>query len=140
MANHNYVHYVGEWPESIPPQIVYADSNLERVASEVVKGIYSNTGQYCDAGSRLLVEESIRKPLVDKVVRHAREITLGPGMENPDMGPLVSAEHFERVMGYVEAGRTEGADLIIGGHASDHRSGGPLAHAAASRRPAAEPL
>jgi aldehyde dehydrogenase (NAD+) len=119
---------------------VFVDSNLDRAASEVVKGIYSNTGQYCDARSRLLVEDSIREPLVDKVGRHAREITLSPGMENPDMGPLVSAELFERVMGYVEAGRTEGADLIIWGHASGHRSGGPLARAAASRRPAAEPL
>src|SRR5215213_880635 len=108
------------------PQIVFADSDLDRAASEVVKGIYSNTGQYCDAGSRLLVEESIRDPLVDKVVRHSRQIELGPGIEDPDMGPLVSAEHLDRVMGYVEAGRTEGADLIIGGHASDHRSGGPL--------------
>jgi aldehyde dehydrogenase (NAD+) len=105
------------------PQIVFADSNLDRAASEVVKGIYSNTGQYCDAGSRLLVEESIREPLVDKVVRHAREITLGPGMENPDMGPLVSAEHFDRVMGYVEAGRNEGANLIIGGRASEFERG-----------------
>jgi hypothetical protein len=43
-------------------------------------------------------------------------------------------------MGYVEADRTEGADLIIGGHVSDRRLGGPLARAAASRRPAAEPL
>jgi aldehyde dehydrogenase (NAD+) len=105
------------------PQIVFADSNLDRAASEVVKGIYSNTGQYCDAGSRLLVEESIREPLVDKVVRHAREITLGPGMENPDMGPLVSAEHFDRVMGYVEAGRNEGANLIIGCRASEFERG-----------------
>ena len=63
------------------PQAVFADSELNRAAGEVVKGIYSNAGQYCDAGSRLLVEESIREPLVDKVIRRAREITIGPGME-----------------------------------------------------------
>ena len=105
------------------PQIVFADSDLDRAASEVVKGIYSNTGQYCDAGSRLLVEESIREPLVGKVVHNAREITLGPGMEDPDMGPLVSAEHFDRVMGYVEAGQNEGANLIVGGRASEFERG-----------------
>src|ERR671910_2945847 len=105
------------------PQIVFADSNLDHAASEIVKGIYSNTGQYCDAGSRLLVEEDVREPLVDKVVRHAREIMLGPGMENPDMGPLVSAEHFERVIGYVEAGRNGGANLIIGGRTSEFERG-----------------
>jgi aldehyde dehydrogenase (NAD+) len=97
------------------PQIVFADCDLDHAANEVIKGIYSNTGQYCDAGSRLVVEESIREPLVDRVVRHAKEITLGPGMENPDMGPLVSAEHLDRVMGYVEAGRSEGANLLTGG-------------------------
>jgi aldehyde dehydrogenase (NAD+) len=105
------------------PQIVFAESDLDRAASEVVRGIYTNTGQYCDAGSRLLAEESIREPLVDKIIRHAREITLGPGMENPDMGPLVSAEHFDRVMGYVEAGRNEGASLITGGRASEFERG-----------------
>ena len=105
------------------PQIVFADSDLDRAASEVVKGIYSNTGQYCDAGSRLLVEESISEPLVHKVVRHAREITLGHGIDNPDMGPLVSAEHFDRVVGYVEAGQNEGANLIMGGHASEFEKG-----------------
>jgi aldehyde dehydrogenase (NAD+) len=105
------------------PQIVFADSDLELAASEVVKGIYTNTGQYCDAGSRLLAEESIREPLVDKITRRARKITLGPGMENPDMGPLVSAEHLDRVMGYLEAGRNEGASLITGGRASEFEKG-----------------
>jgi aldehyde dehydrogenase (NAD+) len=105
------------------PQIVFADSDLDRAASEVVKGIYTNTGQYCDAGSRLLAEEGIREPLVDKIVRRAREITLGSGMEDPDMGPLVSAEHLDRVMGYVEAGRNEGASLITGGRTSEFEKG-----------------
>src|SRR5215204_5521254 len=101
------------------PQIVFADSDLDRAASEVVKGIYTNTGQYCDAGSRLLAEESIREPLVDKITRGASETPLRVGMEGPDMCPLVSAEHLDRVMGYVEAGRNEGASLITGGHASE---------------------
>jgi aldehyde dehydrogenase (NAD+) len=105
------------------PQVVFADSDLDRAASEVVKGIYSNTGQYCDAGSRLLVEESIRDPLVDKVVRHSRQIELGPGIEDPDMGPLVSVEHLDRVMGYVEAGQNEGANLIVGGRAGEFERG-----------------
>jgi aldehyde dehydrogenase (NAD+) len=105
------------------PQIVFADSDLDHAASEVVKGIYTNTGQYCDAGSRLLAEESIREPLVDKITRRARDITLGPGMEDPDMGPLVSAEHLDRVMGYVEAGQNEGASLITGGRASEFEKG-----------------
>jgi aldehyde dehydrogenase (NAD+) len=70
-----------------------------------------------------LAQESIREPLVDKITRRAREITLGPGMEDPDIGPLVSAEHFDRVMGYVEAGRNEGASLITGGRAGEFEKG-----------------
>ena len=92
------------------PQIVFADSDLDRAASEVVKGIYTNTGQYCDAGSRLLAEESIREPLVDKIVRRAREITLGPGMEDPDMGPLVSAEHLRPRHGLRGSGPKRGRE------------------------------
>lgn len=97
------------------PQIIFADTDLDLAASEVAKGIYSNTGQYCDAGSRLLVEEGIREPLVERLVEHSRNIKLGAGMDDPDMGPLVSAEHFERVTGYIETGEREGAKLLTGG-------------------------
>lgn len=99
------------------PQVVFADCDLESAATEITKGIFSNTGQYCDAGSRLLVEEAAREPLLHKIVERAGEITLGPGMEDPDMGPLVSAEHLERVTGYVATGQSEGADLLVGGRA-----------------------
>lgn len=105
------------------PQVVFADSDLELTASEVVKGIYSNTGQYCDAGSRLLVEDSVREPLLEKVVEHARGIKLGAGMESPDMGPLVSAEHFEHVLGYIDVGREEGASMLTGGRAEEFEKG-----------------
>jgi aldehyde dehydrogenase (NAD+) len=105
------------------PQIVFADSDLELTASEVAKGIYSNTGQYCDAGSRLLVEDSVREPLLEKVVEHTRGIELGAGMESPDMGPLVSAEHFERVLGYIGVGVEEGASMLTGGRAEEFEKG-----------------
>ena len=105
------------------PQIVFSDTDLDIAASEVAKGIYSNSGQYCDAGSRLIVEEAVREPLLERVLEHSRRINLGAGMDDPDMGPLVSAEHLERVLGYIASGREEGADMLIGGKAEEFERG-----------------
>lgn len=105
------------------PQIIFADTDLELAADEVAKGIYSNTGQYCDAGSRLVVDEKVREPLLEKVIERSRRIRLGRGMDDPDMGPLVSAEQLERVLGYIESGREEGADMLIGGRAERFEKG-----------------
>ena len=105
------------------PQIIFADTDLDLAASEVAKGIYSNTGQYCDAGSRLLVDEGVREPLLEKLIQHSRQIKLGEGMNNPDMGPLVSAEHLERVLGYIDIGRQEGANMLIGGKPEEFERG-----------------
>ena len=97
------------------PHIVFADADLELAANEVIKGIYSNAGQICSAGSRLLVEERVREPLLERVIARSRRVRVGPGMSRPDMGPLVSAEHFERVTGYIDLGRREGARVLAGG-------------------------
>ncbi|HZY64978.1 MAG TPA: aldehyde dehydrogenase family protein [Rubrobacteraceae bacterium] len=105
------------------PQIIFADTDLDLAAGEISKGIYSNTGQYCDAGSRLVVEEGIREPLLERIIQHSRQIKLGKGMDNPDMGPLVSAEHLERVLGYIDTGQEEGANMLIGGRAEEFERG-----------------
>ncbi len=105
------------------PQVVFADSDLDLAAAEVSKGIYSNTGQYCDAGSRLIVEESVREPLLERLVENAKGWRLGPGAESPDLGPLVSEEHFGRVLGYIESGEQEGAEMLTGGRAEQFERG-----------------
>jgi aldehyde dehydrogenase (NAD+) len=105
------------------PQVIFADTDLDLAASEVAKGIYSNTGQYCDAGSRLLVEEEAREPLLERLLEHSRQIKLGRGIDNPDMGPLVSAEHLERVLGYIDTGMHEGANMLIGGRSEEFERG-----------------
>ena len=106
------------------PHIIFADADLDLAAAEVAKGIYSNSGQICSAGSRLLVEERIREPFLEKVVARSRKIRVGPGMDQPDMGPLVSAEHYQRVMGYIDIGRREGAQVLTGGGRPDGLSRG----------------
>lgn len=102
------------------PQLVFADADLDQAVAEVAKGIYCNTGQYCDAGSRLIIHESVKAPFLDKLIAQAKSLTVGRGIDDPDMGPLVSAEHLARVMGYIRKGEYEGAELVAGGDRPPH--------------------
>lgn len=97
------------------PILVFDDAAAEVVASEAAKGIYSNTGQYCDAGSRLLLGRKIRDAVLEKLVEKSNAMTVGMPADDPDMGPLISAEQHARVLGYIEKGRSGGADLLCGG-------------------------
>lgn len=94
------------------PQIVFDDADLDLAAAEIAKGIYSNAGQYCDAGSRLLVHTSVHRPLLQRLVAHTEKLRLGPGVDDPDMGPLISAAQRDRVLGYIESGRRDGAQVL----------------------------
>lgn len=91
------------------PQIVFADADLDDVAGQVVTGFTANSGQYCDAGSRLLVQRAVRDELVARIAARASALTVGPGIDDPDLGPMVSAQHRRRVLDYVEVGHREGA-------------------------------
>jgi aldehyde dehydrogenase (NAD+) len=91
------------------PQIVFPDADLDEVATQVVTGFTANSGQYCDAGSRLLVDRRIHDELVHRIVEQTSALTLGPGIGDPDLGPMVSAEHHRRVLDHLESGRREGA-------------------------------
>ncbi|GLZ50728.1 aldehyde dehydrogenase family protein [Actinomycetospora sp. NBRC 106378] len=92
------------------PQIVFADAELDDVARQVVTGFTANSGQYCDAGSRLLVDRAVAAELVERIRARAGALTLGAGADDPDLGPMVSAAHRRRVDDYVALGRAEGAD------------------------------
>ena len=97
------------------PVIVFADADRDIAAREACKGITANTGQYCDAGSRLLAHESARDELLEKTAKLARAITMGNPADDPKMGPLISAEQHERVSGYIQKARDEGAEIVCGG-------------------------
>jgi phenylacetaldehyde dehydrogenase len=98
------------------PSLVLSDADLESGIPGVASAIFFNHGQCCCAGSRLYVEKSIFDTVVAGVVDQAKQITLGPGM-NPStqMGPLVSVEQQQRVLGYLESGLAEGAKAVVGG-------------------------
>jgi acyl-CoA reductase-like NAD-dependent aldehyde dehydrogenase len=98
------------------PNIVLADADIEAAVRGATSAIFYNTGQACTAGSRLLVEESIRDEFLDKLAKRAEGMRPGDPL-NPKtrMGPLVSQEQLDRVLGYIEKGKSEGAELLIGG-------------------------
>ncbi|WP_144906116.1 aldehyde dehydrogenase family protein [Halobellus captivus] len=98
------------------PHVIFPDADFDAAVPSILRGIFSaNSGQSCTAGSRLLVHQDIHDELVDRVVAAASELTLGPPMDDPDMGPLVSAAQYERVTDYIEIGREEVGEPIIGG-------------------------
>ena len=100
------------------PNIVFADSDLDRAAEGVLNGIFTNAGQMCWAGSRLLVEASVKEPLMQKLVAGAEAMKLGSGLEaDTRMGPLVAESQRKKVSDYVEIGIREGARLSTGGSA-----------------------
>jgi len=99
------------------PNIFFADADFEMALAGAVFGIFYNQGEVCSAGSRILVEKSIHKKLVEAMAERAQQVRLGNGLEaDTKMGPLVTAEHRERVEGYIAIGQKEGAKLVCGGH------------------------
>ncbi len=98
------------------PNIIFADADLDSAVQGAFLGIFMNQGQVCCAGSRAFVDASIYDVFVDKLATAAAGIHLGHGLaEGTDMGPLVSATQKERVLGYIGAGKAEGATLVCGG-------------------------
>ncbi len=105
------------------PTIVFPDANLEQAIGGVASAIFFNQGQVCCAGSRLYAHQSVFDEVVEGVSKIAKNIKVGPGLAaGTELGPLVSQEQFERVTGYVEDGRNNGAHVAAGG--SDNGSDG----------------
>ncbi len=99
------------------PTIVFKDvADIESAVAGAANAIFFNHGQCCAAGSRLFVEKDIFDDVVEGVARLAADIKLGAGVsEGTEMGPLVSKEQMERVSGFIESGRREGATAVAGG-------------------------
>ncbi|MGP8073167.1 MAG: aldehyde dehydrogenase family protein [Thermoplasmata archaeon] len=98
------------------PVLVLPDADLDRAAKAVGYGIFGNAGQMCWAASRLLVHESLRVTFVEKVRAIAERLKLGPGVaDGVEMGPLVSAEQVDKVLGYVEDAKSSGGSVVAGG-------------------------
>jgi aldehyde dehydrogenase (NAD+) len=98
------------------PNIVFADTDLDEAVEGAHFGLFFNHGQCCCAGSRVFVEEKIYDEFVEKSGARARRRTVGdPFDPKTEQGPQVDQTQFDKVMGYIDSGRKEGAKLVCGG-------------------------
>jgi acyl-CoA reductase-like NAD-dependent aldehyde dehydrogenase len=102
------------------PNVVFADADLERFAAESPLSVFDNAGQDCCARSRILVERSVHERVLELFTEATKQLVVGdPADEKTQVGSLVSQRQRERVLEYVEAGRSEGARLVLGGAAPE---------------------
>jgi len=98
------------------PNIILPDADLERAIAGSYEAIYFNTGQACNAGSRLFVHSDQFDEVVSGLAEAAKRAKIGPGLaEGTELGPVVSEEQLERVLGYIDSGRHAGAEVVTGG-------------------------
>ena len=107
------------------PQVVLADADVEQVAPHAVNAAFWNMGENCSAGSRLIVHRSIKDQLVERILAECQAWPVGDPL-NPKtrVGPLIEPAHMETVLGYIEAGKAEGAQLVLGGKRVLPKTGG----------------
>jgi len=107
------------------PNIILPDADIDAAVKGSFQAIYFNSGQACNAGSRLFAPAERFDEVMSALAQAAEATQLGPGLEaGTQLGPLVSAEQQQRVLGYIDAGREEGAQLLTGGEATLADSGG----------------
>jgi phenylacetaldehyde dehydrogenase len=104
------------------PNIILDDADIDAAIPGAASAIFFNQGQTCCAGSRLFIDKKIFDKVVDGVAQNASKIRIGQGFDpDVDMGPLVSEEQFNKVCGYLESGKQEGAKAVTGGSRAGNR-------------------
>jgi len=99
------------------PNIILADADLEKAIPGSAMGIFFNSGQVCTAASRLYVHQSVYDEVVSGLVEFSRSLGVGGGFEEGVMlGPLISEKQMNRVLSYIEKGRAEGGEILVGGN------------------------
>jgi len=98
------------------PNIVFADARLEDAVNGAVSGIFAATGQTCIAGSRLLLQESVHDQFMEKLVALAKTARMGNPMSmDTQVGPITTQPQYQKVLGYIDIAKKEGAQLLLGG-------------------------
>jgi acyl-CoA reductase-like NAD-dependent aldehyde dehydrogenase len=98
------------------PQIVFPDADLDAALPAMAVSLFANQGETCAAGTRVLVHHDIRDDVISGLAEHAEAVRVGdPFDPETTMGSLINQRQLERVLGYIESGRAEGADLLVGG-------------------------
>jgi aldehyde dehydrogenase (NAD+) len=98
------------------PNIVFADADLDAAAPGVLSGIFAASGQTCIAGSRTLVQRTVYREMIDRLVARTKQIRIGDPMQaETEMGPIANEPQYRKVLSYVEVARRDGARLVVGG-------------------------
>jgi acyl-CoA reductase-like NAD-dependent aldehyde dehydrogenase len=108
------------------PNIIMADApDLDAAATAAAWGIFFNQGEVCNAGSRLLVEDKVKDQVVERILQVAKSLRVGDPLDPAtQMGAMVDQTQMDRVLGYIEKGRSEGAAVALGGQRILAESGG----------------
>ena len=103
------------------PIIIFPDADPKKAASAALKGMNMNRqGQSCSSTSRVFVHASLHRAVADEIVRLAEALPVGfPWLAHNELGPVVSAQQFTRIMGFIDSGKKEGATLLTGGSRPD---------------------
>ncbi|HYM31535.1 MAG TPA: aldehyde dehydrogenase family protein [Candidatus Cybelea sp.] len=104
--------------------VVFPDADLDQVAASTAIGIFSHAGQVCSAQSRLVVHRSVHDQVIERVAAKAKALRIGAGIDNADLGPLISAAQLDKVEAHCLAAAQAGAEAIVGGR----RVGGSKGH------------
>ncbi|MEM1060525.1 MAG: aldehyde dehydrogenase family protein [Verrucomicrobiota bacterium] len=106
------------------PQLIFADTDLDEVVDAVVFGVYFNMGECCVSGSKILVEESIADELVARVTAAAQTVPMGdPLDETVKVGAIINDRQQEKILGYLEQAKAEGATVALGGGVHEQGNG-----------------
>ncbi|MCU1406812.1 MAG: betaine-aldehyde dehydrogenase [Glaciihabitans sp.] len=98
------------------PNIIFADADLDAAVLTAMRASFGHSGQMCTAGSRLLVQRSVLAEVTERLAAAVRKVSMGDGLAGGvTVGPLISEEQREQVLGYIEAGLADGATLVVGG-------------------------
>jgi aldehyde dehydrogenase (NAD+) len=104
--------------------IVWHDADLDRAVEDAMAGGFENAGQVCSAASRLIVHRDIVKTFCNRLSERVAALRVGRGIDDPDVGPLVSQTQLEKVVGYVDGARADGASVRYGGERPSQPEGG----------------
>jgi len=102
------------------PIAVFPDADFENAIENTLYAIFTkNAGQVCGSGERLLIHEEVHDRFVDRLAERTEALTVGPGMEDPDLGPMTTQDQYEKVKRYFDVGRTEVGEPVSGGNAPE---------------------
>ena len=98
------------------PCVVFADADFDVALEHAMFAIYAGQGEVCSAGSRLILERKLADRFLPKLAEASGKIVVGNGLaDKTEMGPMITQKHMDRVLGYIETGKSEGAEVLCGG-------------------------